>query len=137
MIRTTSIKGFSLMELVIALAVIAILAALAFPSFSDQLQRGRRMDAITTLLDLQIAQEAWRANNNNYADLEQLGWTTDASAEGYYRIRIAQRSAAGFLATAEPLAGGPQRDDRCGTFALDQRGPVISADYADDICWRH
>ena len=136
MIRT-HVKGFSLMELVITLAVLAILATLAFPSFSDQLQRGRRMDAITTLLNLQIAQEGWRANNNSYADLEQLGWTTDASAEGYYRVQIVRSSAAGFLATAEPLAGGPQREDRCGIYALDQRGPVISADYADDICWRH
>ena len=136
MIRTISIKGFTVMELMIALAVVAILATLAFPSFSEQLLRGRRMDAITTLLNLQIAQETWRANNNRYADLDDLGWTTDLSTEGHYRIRVTQHSAAGFVATAEPLRGGAQRDDPCGTFALDQRGPVFSEEYADAVCWR-
>jgi Tfp pilus assembly protein PilE len=84
---------------------------------------------------VQVAQERWRANHTAYTELADLGWTAD-STEGYYRLRMEETSAGGFLATAEPQPEGPQQDDACGIFAIDQRGPVLTTDYADDACWR-
>ncbi len=127
--------GFSLVDVVIAMAVVAILASLAMPGFSEVLQRGRRVDAINSLLALQLAEERWRANHGSYASLDELSWS-DISTEGHYRLRVEQISAAGFLASAEPLGDGAQHDDACGTYALDQRGPVLTNDYADAACWR-
>lgn len=127
--------GFTLLDVLIAVAIVAILASLALPNFHDALQRGRRVDAITSLLGVQVAQERWRANHPAYADLADLGWTAD-STEGYYQLRMEQTSAGSFLATAEPQPDGPQRDDACGMFAIDQRGPVLTIDYANDACWR-
>jgi type IV pilus assembly protein PilE len=127
--------GFTLLDVLIAVAIVAILASLALPSFHEALQRGRRVDAITSLLGVQVAQERWRANHTAYADLADLGWT-ERSTEGYYQLRMEQTSAGSFLATAAPQPEGPQQDDTCGMFAIDQRGPVLAIDYADGACWR-
>lgn len=127
--------GFGLMDVLIALAIVAILATLAYPDYREHLARGRRMDAVTALLGVQVAQEQWRANHPEYAALADLVGVAAQSAEGYYELRVLRQSAAGFLATAEPRADGPQQDDACGVFALDQRGPVYEA-YAEAACWR-
>ena len=129
-------RGFSLVELMIVLAVLAILAGVAYPAWREAVMSSRRSDAVATLLRLQLLQEKWRAGDADYATLAELGWAGGDSLEGYYRIRLLRRSAAGFLATAEPRAGGPQVGDRCGRFALNQDGPVLSAGYADARCWR-
>lgn len=128
-------KGFGLLELLIALAIVAILATLAYPNYRAYVERGRRMDAITALLGVQVAQEQWRANHPHYAALDDLDWIGESSAEGYYRLRVPQRSAGSFLAVAEPRRDGPQRDDSCGAFAVDQNGPVYEG-YAEATCWQ-
>lgn len=135
MTRSGRARGMTLMELMIALAIVAILAALAYPSYRDSLMRGRRIDAIGSLLAVRVAQERWRANHTVYADLHELGYA-DTSPDGYYRLRVLERSAAGFLAIAQPHADGPQRGDACGTYAVDQHGPLLSNGYADATCWR-
>lgn len=135
MTRSGRARGMTLMELMIALAIVAILAALAYPSYRDSLMRGRRIDAIGSLLAVRVAQERWRANHTAYADLHELGYA-DTSADGYYRLRVLERSAAGFLAIAQPHADGLQRGDACGTYAVDQHGPLLSNGYADATCWR-
>lgn len=127
--------GFGLMDVLIALAIVAILATLAYPDYRDFLQRGRRTDAVTALLSVRVAQEKWRANHSAYGELAELGWTDDASTEGYYQLRMLEYSAGAFFAIAEPLPGGPQQDDTCGVFAIDQRGPVFEG-YAEAACWR-
>jgi len=127
--------GFTLLDVLIAVSIVAILASLALPSFRDAFQRGRRVDAMTSLLSVQVAQERWRANHTTYADLDALGWS-DTSTEGHYQLRLEQISAGSFFATAEPHADGTQVGDACGTFALDQRGPVVTTEYADGACWR-
>lgn len=125
--------GFGLMDVLIALAIVAILATLAYPDYREHLARGRRMDAVTALLGVQVAQEQWRANHPEYAALADLAGVAARSAEGHYALRVLRYSAAGFLATATPQ--GVQRDDACGVFALDQRGPVYEG-YAEAACWR-
>lgn len=127
--------GFSLLELLIVVSIVAILASIVLPNYSDALQRGRRVDAITALLNVQIAQERWRANHSSYASFDDLG-LAELSADGHYQLALDALTAGSYFATAVPLADGPQHDDDCGSFALDQRGPVLTIDYADDTCWR-
>lgn len=135
MTRPGRARGMTLIELMIALVIVAILSALAYPSYRDSLMRGRRTDAIGSLLALRVAQERWRANHTAYADLRELGYA-DTSQDGYYRLRVLERSAAGFLAIAQPRADGPQHGDACGTYAVDQRGPLLTGGYAGAACWR-
>lgn len=135
MYRWKCYAGFGLIDVLIALTIIAILAALAYPDFRASLQRSRRVDAVTSLLSVRAAQEKWRANHPSYAELTELGWTDAVSTEGYYQLRLLESSAAAFFALAEPQPDGPQQDDPCGVFAIDQRGPVFEG-YADAACWR-
>lgn len=133
--HTERCMGFGLIDVLIALAIVAILATLAYPDYRAYVERGRRMDAINALLGVQVAQEQWRANHPRYAALADLDWIGDASAQGHYRLRVPQRSAGGFLAIAEPRRDGAQREDACGAFAIDQNGPVYEG-YAEPACWQ-
>lgn len=141
MTTTSKQSGFTLMELMIVVAVIAIIAVIAYPSYQDSVRKSRRADAKSSLLKIQLDQEKWRANNASYASaLTSLGWAsaTPDSIDGYYTLGIVSgsASAAGFTATATPKTGGPQAGDGCGTFAVNQNGPIKNnATYAGANCW--
>ena len=127
-------RGFSLPELLITLAIVAILATITVPSYSGLVAKTRRGDAMAALVQLQLAQERWRSRHPAYAlDLKALGWSAPESPDGYYRLRVKHADAVGYLLLAVPT--GPQRSDRCGVFAMDSRGPVFGDDYAGVRCW--
>jgi type IV pilus assembly protein PilE len=127
--------GFSLLELLITLAIVAILATITVPSFSGLVAKARRSDAMVALLQVQLAQQRWRARNPSYSeDLAVLGWSSPASPDGYYRLRVERADARDFLVLAEPA--GVQRSDDCGVFAIGVDGPDHAAGYAGRDCWR-
>ncbi len=127
--------AFSLLELLITLAIVAILATTTIPSFNGLVAKSRRSDAMVALLEVQLAQERWRAGNPSYApDLETLGWISPLSPDGYYRLRVEQADAVGFLVVAQPV--GVQQADRCGVFAVGADGPDDRRGYAGAECWR-
>ena len=127
-------RGFTLIELMIVVAIVAILAALAYPSYTRYMQKGRRSDAMSSLLKIQLEQEKWRVNNTSYGTLANV-WTGTDSLDGYYTLAVPANNAAGFTATATPKAGGLQVGDSCGTFAINQDNPDYSGTYANATCW--
>ena len=143
------LNGITLLELVIVVSIIGIIAAIAYPSYLDTIRTGRRADAITSLLKLQIDQEKWRANHTRYADnlggdqcgsIEATGlcWGDNEIVRKYYRLAITATSAdgSGFVATASPRADSDQVNDMCKLIVITQDGPDMKAS-SDPSCWTH
>lgn len=130
------IRGMTLVELLIVVAIVAILTSVALPSWNSQVQKARRADARNALLNVQLEQEKYRSTNGSYAgSLSDLGLGQYASGD-YYNVSIASSSATAFLATAAPDANGGQNSDSCGTFAITQSGASEEGDYATIAsCW--
>jgi type IV pilus assembly protein PilE len=61
-------KGFTLIDLVIAFAILAIIAAFALPSYQGMVRKSRRNEAMQMMAKIQLAEEKWRANNNSYSN---------------------------------------------------------------------
>ena len=127
-------KGFTLIELMIVVAVIGVLATIAYPSYTEYVIRSKRADAKAALLAVQMAQEKYRANNTTYGTLAQIG-LSNTSSDGYYTIAVSGNNATSYSATATP----GHTDSTCGVFAINQDGKTTSAVQTTDAkvqeCW--
>lgn len=136
-------SGWTLSELLISMALIAVLAAVALPTFNAQQRQARRSDAQSALQQLQLDQARWRGTHGTYAsDLTSLGWDTNSSPGGHYRIRIDEATDQGYTLSATPI-GTQARDTACQPMRLQllhMASVVLSsgADTAGDPerCWR-
>lgn len=104
-------NGFTLIELLIVIAIVGILATVAYPSYVSYAQESRRADAHTAILQVQLAQEKWRASHTRYTnDMSDEGLNTaTTSAEGFYTLSVSGASATGYKITAN--ATGAQTGD--------------------------
>ena len=139
-------RGFSLIEALVTLAIAGVLAALAIPGYTQVMNRALRQDARLSLLRLQHSLEVVFANHLSYAP---DGGTADPvlpprSGQGHYllELRISPDGMAyTALARADP-AGRQASDARCTMLSIDQTGRRRSADasgtWRDDDphrCW--
>ncbi len=113
--------GFSLIELMIVVTIIGILVVIAYPSYTAHMERARRSDGQSALLDLANRMDQYFNENHHYtgATLTQLG-VNGNSPEGYYSLAIENLSDNAFNLKAFPV--GAQSGDLCGTLSLNQLG---------------
>lgn len=134
--RTLS-RGFTLIELMITVAVIGLLAAVAYPSYQGQVRKSRRADAVQALAQLQQGQERYRANNTTYGStLANAGIATATTSGGYYTLAITagSASATGYTATATAVTGKSQAKDTSCTV-LTTTVTNGSATNTPTTCW--
>jgi len=130
--------GFTLIELMITVALLAIITTISVSSYRQYMMRANRTDAAAILLRIAAAQERWFLDNNQYSDDPsdaELRIGT-LSERGYYTVTI-ERDAEGYTAKATPVAGGRQSSDAdCQTMSIDATGLRASSPKGIDICWR-
>lgn len=129
--------GFSLIELIIVLAIIGILAGLAYPRYSQHLTTARRAYATVALTDLAARLEQYYTQNNSYAgaSLSRLG-ISDINYKNYYQLKIEQTTNDQYLISAIPQNQQAQSDTDCGTLSLDQAGNKnITGSGKVEECW--
>ena len=130
-----STGGFTLIELVIVVAVIALLASVAFPAYQDSVQKSRRADAKIALIQAAASEERWFTSNNAYtSSATNVGGLLSPS--GHYDVSVV---AATLTYTLTVTANGSQLDDTdCKKFFINQTGLKTSEDSsgsASSECW--
>ena len=128
--------GFTLIELMIAVAIVGILAAIAYPSYTSYVQNSRRADGQGALQRIVLEQEKWRANNTTYSStLANLGFSGTTSAEGHYNLSISSATGTGYTATADPT-GVQANDTTCDpmTIVVSNGGATITTNPSS--CWK-
>jgi len=132
--------GFTLIELMIVVALMAIVTMISIASYRQYMLRANRTDAGAALLRVAAAQERWFLNNNEYSDNPVLELKIGATSErGYYNITINRNAdpATGYRAIAEPAPGGRQSTDTdCQELSINETGLRQSAPADIDVCWR-
>lgn len=119
-------NGFTLMELMIVVAIIGIMSAIAYPSYTSYVRKSARADAKVGLVKLADKQERFYLQNNTYTDSFAAAGlnTSSVSEEGYYDFSIASADlVSGFVLTATAVAGKPQaKDTGCTVMTLSSTG---------------
>lgn len=124
------ILGFTIIELMIVLVIVAILLGLAYPSYVDYVRKSKRGEAQQLLMNWSVNQEIWRSNNPQYATVAQLPVPTNAN----YTFTLPARSATAY--TLQAGASGDQANDKakdgspCTPLTLNQNGVKTPA-----VCW--
>ena len=132
-------RGFTLLELMIVVAIVAILASLAIPGYGRFVERARRSDGQNMLLQVAAAQERFFTNNNRYAaSVIELG-VSGTSEDGNYTLAIGagpSGNTQSFLLTATPDPGGKQAGDGCGNLTYNSLGVrAASGTTTNGKCW--
>lgn len=121
LIRRTYTRGFTLIELVIAVAIVAILAAIAMPSYEQTLQRSRRSEAREALSDFAARQEQYFLDNKSYSTTVSALGRSATTENGYYVISVPAANALTY--TLRATAQAPQnKDTDCATMEFTSRG---------------
>ena len=119
-------KGFTLIELMTVIAIIAIFAAIALPAYGEQVRKGRRAEASSIAGEMQLSLERWRAENPSYAcatnpcDSGAYPAVPTATASPFYEVEIVAATPTNYRITATPRTDSVQADDRCGVLTLDR-----------------
>lgn len=140
--------GFTLIELMIVMAVVGVLALVAYPSYQDSLRKSRRADAIAGLNRLQQLQERVRGQQPAYASAvaSMPGSPPATSPEGHYTLAIDAASANSYTMAATASPGSSQFEDtKCRILRVGMAGGAItysSLNAAGDVdttnvnrCW--
>jgi len=141
--RNTRQAGFTLLELMIVVAVIAVLASIALPMYAEQMRKGKRAEAAQAIGDLQLRQERYRADNPTYGTLDQLtgsalNSTNYNNALKYYTVSVSGNTGTAYVVTAT-RKGDLANDPKCGNFTLTMAAGVATKGVSSGdsaYCWR-
>jgi type IV pilus assembly protein PilE len=131
--------GFTVVELLITLAVIGILAAVALPSYTRYAVRANRSAAESFMLEVSSRQERYLVDARAYApDLATLGMTAPDTVSPNYNVTIINVTATppGYTVQAVPIGSQLAKDTDCGTLTITGGGVKAATGTSGSvICW--
>ena len=134
----------TLIELMIAVVVLTILTAVAWPNFQEAIRKSRRADGMGALTTLVQAQERFRSNNAAYeSDLSKVPGAPTGSPDGHYTLAVNGTSASGYTATATATSSAQTADSACRVLRVTVNGGSITYGSSNaggtvnttDPCW--
>ena len=131
--RLSNFKGFTLIELMIVIAIIAILLSIALPSYQDSVRKSRRATAQSDLLVLVNFMERTYTESNAYnpAGFSLPYTASPKSGTQFYTLSLSASTEASYTLQAAPVVGSPQASDTCGTMTITHTGVKTPA----ANCW--
>ncbi len=136
-------SGFTLIELMIVVAIIAIIAMVIYPSYQDSVRRAKRIDAQSTMMDIasqlqkyKIARFSFAKADGSFVTLADIGATNQIPSTGtvLYTIALSNQGLGTWTLTATPKSGTAQfgdghivinhRGERCWTKGSDKNGGI-------------
>lgn len=126
-------SGITLLELMVVVAVVAILAAVAYPSFTDGLRKSRRAEAIKGLLTMQLKQEEYRISHTEYVKPTEFNATPSllgSPASVYYKFEVSSANSTFYSLKATAL-GAQGGDIGCTPLSIDKADKKDPSD-----CWK-
>jgi type IV pilus assembly protein PilE len=141
-VNTATNRGFTLIELLIAVAIVSILATIAVAAYTSQVQKSRRTDARSALLDIAGREEKLFSTVNAYSAVpSDLGYGAVAAVwpitvgSGYYQVTVVVPTADTYAITATPL-GTQLNDTTCASLSVNQLGAQTSTGTGTAAtCW--
>ncbi|WP_275975282.1 type IV pilin protein [Alkalimarinus coralli] len=137
-------KGFTLIEIIIVIAIIGILAAIAFPSYQESVRKSRRVEAKSVILEAAARQEkffsqqyAYATTMNSTATVPGLGYNANPfiTESGFYSIAITTTGTPASTYTLTASAIGAQAADDCKTLSLTNTGVKGATGGTVAECW--
>lgn len=122
--------GFTLIELMIVVAIVAILATVAYPSFTGYLLKSKRIEAIQSLYSMQLKQEDWRISHPSYTSSAADLITPTSNAHYSYSTAV---SGSSYTVTA--TAKGSQLNDKEGNVSCSPLTLSRSNSKTPAVCW--
>jgi len=139
--RHDGTDGFTLVELLIVIAIVAVLMSIVLPSYQDSIRKGRRSDAMSALMDASNREEQFMLDRNTYTTTISAGGLnmSTLSQDGHYTITAvagANGITRSYSLTATPVATSPQADDsKCLSFTITSSGSKTATGTLGNKCW--
>lgn len=136
------VRGFSLLELLAAMAILAVLASIALPTYAEYLARSRRLEARAGLLEAAHWMERWRTERGRYDDPASVGqppaefpWRQiPRSGDAYYTVSVV---ATAVTYTITATAARTMASDVCSSLSIDETGvrSFTGSGSTEEVCW--
>lgn len=150
-----SVRGFTLIELMVVVVIVGLLMALAFPAYSSYIARSQRADARTTLLQAAQYMQRFYAANDNFketrsspavdvsTEMPAILKRSPANGATVYELTVTKVTEDAYTLTMAPVAGGRMAADQCGSFVVNSLGRNISMKDGNELpaeernaCWK-
>jgi len=131
--KKNSSQGFTLIEVMIAVVIVGILAAIAYPSYIDYIIKSGRSEGVAAVMNVANLQEQYYLDNRSYTtDMTKLGLVADPfiTEHGYYSV--ASAGTGSFTITATAKGNQASRDSTCATITMTSAG--VKGPSAE--CWK-